>query len=79
MLNLVSRTCRSGLEAPVGVKTVRTRKDGQRIDVSLLPLRLRTFPLGPPAPYPYYWNLSLDQGVESTQTLNIRYVGAAGQ
>ncbi len=29
----------------VSLETLRTRKDGQRIDVSLLPVRLQAFPL----------------------------------
>ncbi len=61
------------------VDTVRIPKDCERIDESLLPVRLRAFPLVLPTSYSYYWNLSFDQAVENTQTLNIRYVGAAGQ
>jgi hypothetical protein len=53
----------------VSVETVRMPKDGQRIDVSLLPARLQAFPLVLRTPCSYRWNLSLGQVAESTHTL----------
>jgi PAS domain S-box-containing protein len=61
------------------VETVRMPEDSQRIDVSLLPAKLQAFPLVPRTLLSYHWNLSLGQVVESTQTLNVSCVGAAGQ
>ena len=62
------------------VETVHMPKDGQPIDVSLPSAKLQVlFPLVVRGLYSYHWTLSPGQAAESTQMLNISYLGAAGQ
>ncbi len=39
---------------------------------------IETFPSVLKTPYVYHWNLSLDQAIGTSQTINIGYIGAAG-
>jgi hypothetical protein len=62
------------------VETVHMPKDGHPIDVSLPPAKPQVlFPLVVRGLYSYHWTLSPGQAAESTQMLNISYLGAAGQ